>query len=129
MKKRHTLRGRISSQGRGLGTVTQQMVLRRAREIARINGRSARKVRDSDYEQARRELTQEVPLPPPRTAAELVPEDKRWDPIPETEGTKIPVVPPSDEQTVAERFVEEGVEDAEHDQMKRGSKIDPSEEL
>ena len=129
MKKRHKQRGRISSQGRGLGTVAEQMVLKRAREIARINGRSARKVLDSDYEQARRELTQEVPLPPPRTAAELVPEDKRWDPIPETEGTKIPVVPPSDEQTVAERFVDEGVEDAEHDQMKRGAKIDPSQGL
>jgi hypothetical protein len=127
MKKRYTQGGRISSQGKGLGTVTEQMVLKRASEIARINGRSAKNVLDSDWEQARRELTQET-IPPPRTAAELVPEDKRWDPIPETEGTKVPVIPPSDEQTVAERFVDEGVEDAEHDQMKRATKIDPSNE-
>src|SRR5580765_2522527 len=106
MKKRHTRRGRISSQGREIGTVTRQMVLKRAREIARINGRTAKNVLNSEVEEARRELTQEIPLPPPRTAAELVPEDKRWDPIPEAEGTKVPVVPPSDEQTVAERFVD-----------------------
>jgi len=129
MKKRHTQRGRISSQGREIGTVTRQMVLKRAREIARINGRTAKNVLNSDVEEARRELTQEIPLPPPRTAAGLVPEDQRWDPIPEAEGTKVPVVPPSDEQTVAERFVDEGVEDAEHDQMKRDAKIDPSHEL
>jgi len=129
MKKRHTQRGRISIQGRGVGTVTEAMVRKRAKEIARLNGRPAKKVLDSDLEEARRELTQEIPLPPPRTAAELVPEDKRWDPIPETEGTKVPVIPPSDEQTVAERFVNEGVEDAEHDQMKRGAKVDPAEEL
>ena len=122
MRKRHSQQGRLSSQGEGLGTVTEAMVRRRAREIALINGRPKGQMLDSDYAQARRELTTEEPLAPQETAADRLPEDKRWDPVPGSRERKAPTVSPSDEQTVAENFVEEGVEDAEHDQMKEAGK-------
>ena len=41
----------------GIGTVTRKMVRDRAVELAVINGRSAKEVSKSDWEQAKRELT------------------------------------------------------------------------
>ena len=108
--------GRLSDRGEGLGTVTREMVMKRAREIAVINGRSQNNVLDSDLDLAQRELEGEDEMKPPLTAAESVPEDKRWDPVPESEGVKAPTVPASDEQTFAEKLFDEGVADAEHDQ-------------
>jgi len=120
MKRNRIDEGRLSEKGAGLGTVTREMVLKRAREIAEINGRAH--VIDADFQQAHRELTGEELLEPRSTAAEQLPEDKRWTEVPEDEGRKIPEVPASDEQTFAEKLVEEGVEEAEHDQMTRATR-------
>jgi hypothetical protein len=123
MKQRSIEQGRLSQRGHGLGTVTEEMVRQRARELAVINGRDENNVLDSDFKQARRELTGEEHLEPKPTAAELIPEEERWDPVPGTAGGPgAPTVPAPDEQTVAEELVEEGVEDAEHDQMLRATK-------
>src|SRR5438874_12613675 len=116
MKQNNIEEGRLTMKGKGVGTVTRQVVLQRAREIAEINGRPD-KILDGDFRQAHRELTGEELLDHKATPAEALPEDKRWDPIPETEGRKTPEVAASDEQTFAERLVEEGVDEAEHDQM------------
>jgi len=116
MKRRHIEQGRLSDRGEGLGTVTRKMVMKRAREIAVINGRTEKNVLDSDIDQATRELQGEDEVNPPRTAAEKLPEDKRWDPVPGSEGRKAPTVPAPDEQTAAEKIYDEGVGDAEHDQ-------------
>ena len=116
MKQNQIEEGRRSDRGKGLGTVTQEMVLKRAREIAVINGRSQNNVLDSDLDQAQRELEGEDEINPPLTAEERVPEDKRWDPVPGSEGHKTPVVPAPDEQSSAEKLYDEGVADAEHDQ-------------
>jgi hypothetical protein len=116
MKRNPTEEGRLSDRGEGLGTVTREMVMKRAREIAVINGRSQDNVLDSDFNQAQRELEGEDEVNPPLSAEEAVPEDKRWDPVPGSEGRQAPTVPASDEQTVAEKLYDEGVSDAEHDQ-------------
>ena len=58
----------------------------------------------------------EEEINPPLSAAERVPEDKRWDPVPGSEGQQAPTVPAPDEQTVGEKLYDEGVADAEHDQ-------------
>jgi len=121
MKKNSIEEGRFSANARGLGTVTREMVLKRAREIAGINGRPDR-VLDSDFQEAHRELTREDLDEPQRTLEDLVPEDKRWMEVPGNEGRKVDEVPAPDEQTFAERLVEEGVEDAEHDQMTRATR-------
>src|SRR5436305_11171128 len=114
--KRRFDNGRLSDRGKGLGTVTKEMVMERAREIAVINGRSQNHVLDSDLDLAQRELEGEDEINPPETAAERVPEDKRWDPVPGSEGQQAPTVPAPDEQTVGEKLYDEGVADAEHDQ-------------
>jgi hypothetical protein len=107
--------GRISNRGEGVGTVTEEMVRARASELAVINGRSKHKILDSDLKQARRELTGDERLNPPDTAEEEIPEDDRWGTSTNT-GAQVPSMAASDEQTVAEKLVEEGVADAEHDQ-------------
>lgn len=85
-----------------------------------ISGRE--QVLDSDFQQAKRELTSEEDLPPEPDATESLTEDERWEPVPESVGKEAPKVPAPDEQTFAEKLVEEGVEDAEHDQMKRAAR-------
>jgi len=122
MKENQDQEGRFSLNGRGLGTVTEEMVRQRAKELAQINGRSAHQILDSDLDQARRELTGEETLNPEPTPAEQLPEETRWDPIPESIGERAPTVPADDEQTFAERLVDEGVEDAEQDQMVRATR-------
>ena len=114
--------GRISNHSKPLGTVTREMVLARAREIAIINDRSPHEVLDSDFEQARRELTGEGDESPQQRAEEALPESERWDPVPGSQGKKYNKFPADDEQTENEKLVQQGLEDAEHDQMLEGSK-------
>ena len=116
MKQNPDEKGRFSDRGEGLGTVTKKMVLARARQIAVINGRSENDVIESDITEARREMQGEDEMDPTPTRAEMLPEDKRWDPVPGTEGRSAPKIPPSDEQNFAEKLYDEGVADAEHDQ-------------
>ncbi len=122
MKENPANHGRFSRKAKGLGTVTREMVQQRARELAVISGRSADQVLDSDLDQARRELTGEERVVPNPTAAEQLPEDERWDPVAGSQGHAAPTVPASDEQTLAEKLTEEGVEDAEQDQMLRATR-------
>lgn len=122
MKEKNRIEeGRFSDHGRGLGTVTEAMVRHRAQELAFINGHP-KQVLDSDLKEARRELTGEERVNPEPTAAEQLTEDQRWEPVPESVGHKAPTVPPPDEQTFAEELVEEGVEDAEQDQMVKATR-------
>lgn len=124
MRRNQIEDGRISNHFGGLGTVTREMVLRRAREMAVINGRSAREVLDSDFDQARRELTGEGEMPPQEEVIESLPESERWDPVPGGTGRKAPKYPPDEDQTENEKLVHEGMEEAEHDQMFQGSRRD-----
>ncbi len=54
---------------------------------------------------------------PEETPAEELTEDQRWQPTAESTGHQVPATPASDEQTFAEKLVEEGLEDAEQDSM------------
>jgi hypothetical protein len=122
MREENNNEGRFSENGRGLGTVTEEMVRQRAAELALINGRPPGQILDSDIDEARRELTGRetlVPTPPP---AEELTEDQRWQPVAESTGNKAPTMPAPDEQTFAEELVEEGVEDAEQDSMVQGTR-------
>jgi hypothetical protein len=122
MKENQVDQGRFSQDAHGVGTVTEEMVLQRARELAVINGRPEHKVLDSDIRQARHELTGRERLDPTLTKAEELPEDRRWEPVPISYGTKTPAIPPSDEQGAVEKLVEEGVEDAEKDLALRATR-------
>jgi len=106
--------------GRGLGTVTAEMVSQRAHEIAEINRRPGNKPTPDDWQEARRELTSARGLG--NDPAEEVPSDKRWDPVPGTRGERAGSVAADDEQTLAETLVNEGVEEAEHERMVEGTR-------
>lgn len=110
----------------GLGTVTRKMVRERAVELSVINGRSKQEVSKSDWEQAKRELTGKPDADPKEAILESAPESERWDPIPGSTGSKVTVAPSEDEDEEGrsdnQRLVEEGVEGAEHDQMRQGAR-------
>lgn len=109
--------GRMAEHARGMGTVTREMVVKRARELAVINGRSEDQMLQSDFDQAKRELTgrggvvEEQESPRQRSHSEL------RETVRGTQGRQARTVAPHDEQTDAQKLVEDGVADAEHDQM------------
>jgi hypothetical protein len=124
MKNARGESGRISDHFRGLGTVTREMVERRAKEIAIINGRSSKDFTENDWLQAKHELMGDnVEIEEEEPVAALT----RWDEEPGTSGHHVENAAPPDEQTVAEHLVEEGVEEANHDQMLKGSRAEENQ--
>ena len=118
--------GVLTENSAGLGTVTRKMVRERAVELAFINGRSARAVSKSDWEQAKRELTDGSDSDPNEAVLESAPESERWDTVHGSTGHKVPAAASDDEDDEGrsdnERLVEEGVAGAEHDQMLRAAR-------
>lgn len=126
MKTNKLKQGEISINSAGLGTPTEAMVRKRAAELARMKGRSAKNVLSSDHDEARIELTGKDTAGIAATKSEQVPESERWDPVPGTEGSKKPAIRDDDDDNEGrsdnERLVDEGIREAEHEQMRRGSK-------
>jgi hypothetical protein len=125
MKTNPLKEGVLTENSAGLGTVTRKMVRERAVELAVINGRSAQDVSKSDWEQAKRELTGGADTDPKTALLESAPESERWDPVPGSAGHKVPAAPSADEDDEGrsdnERLVDEGVAEAELDQMRQAS--------
>jgi hypothetical protein len=71
-------------------------------------------------------LTGEPDLAPQEASLEWAPESDRWDPMPGSTGHKVRVAPSDDEDEEGrsdnERLTEEGVAEAEHDQMLRAAR-------
>jgi hypothetical protein len=126
MKANPLKKGALTENSAGIGTVTDKMVQKRAIELAIINGRAAHEVSKSDWEQAKRELTGEPDIDSKSAALEAAPESERWDPLPGSTGHKVPVAASEDEDEEGrsdnEKLVEEGIEGAEHDQMRQASR-------
>jgi hypothetical protein len=84
-------------------------------------GRSTHQVTQADYERAKRELTGGSDIDRQDALLESLPESKRWDPVPGSEGRQIPETPSEDEDTEGrsetEQLVDEGAEEAERDRM------------
>jgi len=118
--------GNLAADAEGIGTVTRDMVRERAIELALISGRGAREVSQSDLEQARREFNGEPDTDPKEATLESAPESERWDPVHGSTGHKAPEGPGDDEdeegRSNGERLVEEGIAEAEHDQMYQAAK-------
>jgi hypothetical protein len=97
------------------------MVHSRARELAKISGRSPSEVSQADYEQAKRELTGESDQDRQDQVLESLPEASRWDPVPGSAGSMDPEPPSEDEddegRNESAQLVDEGVQEAEHDLM------------
>ena len=104
--------GKILSGSEGVGTVTPQMIEERAREIARSEGRS--QPNDLDRTYAREQLmgaTAESEKLPTREEP-----GRDWQMPLVSTGEKAPTVRPEDDENIVEKLVEEGIEEADHDQ-------------
>jgi len=123
MKTNPLKEGVLTENSAGIGTVTPKMVRERAEELALIDGRPAKKPSQSESEEARRELTGDPDVDPKEELLESAPESERWDPVPGSTGQKAPVAPSADEDDEGrsdnERLVDEGIAEAELDQMRQ----------
>jgi hypothetical protein len=121
MRKANVIQGRIQEHAAGVGTANDDEVQKRAREIAITNGRRPGEVNESDVQQARQELraAQNAPPRPGQDPAELVSSD---DPLDVPSGREAPTRVATDEQTLPERLVAEGVDEAVHEQMVEGNR-------
>ena len=126
MEKNPINKGVLTENCLGIGSVTRGMVRERAIELAAINGHSLQDVSKSDWEQAKRELTGEPDADPKEAVLESAPESERWEPVHGSAGRQVPDSPSEDEddegRSESEQLVEEGVAEAEHDQMLQASK-------
>ena len=100
--------------------VTPGMVEKRARELAKIAGRSARRISNTDREEAKRELLEPI-HPTSRLSDRPFPAGSPWGSPPASTGRRTKRIRPTDDQ-VTKELVEEGVDEAEHDQMVRARK-------
>ena len=120
--------GNITENAAGIGPVTRAMVRVRAVELAIINGRPASEVSPTDWDQAKRELTGGSDTEPNDVILESAPESERWDPVHGSEGHKAPESGSDDEdddgRSDSARMVEQGVAEAEHDQMLQAARED-----
>jgi hypothetical protein len=114
--------GKILRGTEGLGTVTPQMIEERASEIARSDGRA--QPNDLDRTRAREELTDTTSgSEKPATKEEP---GRDWGMPLVSSGEKAPTVRPEDEQNIPEKLIQEGIEEADHDQRSRSGQTDES---
>jgi hypothetical protein len=116
-----TNKGIIAKNFTGIGTVTLEMIRERAHELAILSGRVPAHVTQAESEQARRELSGGSDLDGREEVIEAIPESGRWDPVPGSAGRQIPESLDDDEddegRNGSAQLVEDGVQEAEHDQM------------
>ena len=121
MNKNPLNKGVLTENSIGIGTVTREMVEARANELAAIAGRVPPQASEVDYEQAKRGLTGESDIDIQEAVLESIPESERWDPVPGSTGRHAPESLGEDEdsegRSESAQLVEEGVKEAEHDQM------------
>ncbi len=134
MKKNPLNKGIVMENAIGIGTVTPQMVEARARELAAINGHRSSEPSEADYQQAKRELTGEPEMDPQQESRESILESDGWDPVPGSIGRQAAESLGEDEdaegRSESAQLFEEGVSEAEHDQMLRAARVDEkSDEL
>ncbi len=111
--------GKIEAHGRGIGVPGPEDIERRAREIAQIDERNPDDFSDADWAQARRELLGEIESTPPEEDAKNIKLVDEWEVTPDDRGHRVPRpgVDDDDGETLGGHLVEDGIEEATHDQM------------
>lgn len=108
--------GPIMLHGKGVGTISDEIIRNRASELAMIDGRTADDFSNSDLNEAERELTSEGGPEP----LDYLTGSESWNPIPGTAGQEAAVEfddnEDEDGRSVGERLVQAGVAEADHDQ-------------
>src|SRR2546429_7418952 len=128
MRKNPLNKGVIMENADGTGTVTPAMVEARARELALIDGGDSSKPTEADFQQAKRELTGEDDIDPQQENLKSLPESEGWDPVPGSTERQAANSLGEDEdaegRSESAQMFEEGVTEAEHDQMRQASGAD-----
>ena len=120
--------GKISLDDEGLGTVDNSLVEQRALEIAKTDGRT--EANQADRATARTELLGlGNPATPPEAPDPAIEDIVEWDSPVDSNGHRSPKVLPEDEANIAEVLVEEGLEEADHNQRVSAANTNPPEEL
>jgi len=122
MKATSQSHGKISDHFKGLGTVTSDVVVARAREIALINGRRPNHYSQDDFMQAKRELTGAMPESEGEDQEDMVAGLVTWDEPPLATGRPVRKTEMEDELSSAELLTEEGMIEAEHEHMVEGAR-------
>jgi hypothetical protein len=110
--------GKILLGTKGVGAVTPQMIEERAREIAHSDGRA--QPNDLDHARAREELigaTSESDKPATRKEP-----GRDWGMPLVSSGEKAPTVRPEDEENIPEKLIQEGIDEADHDQRSKSGR-------
>ena len=114
----------------GLGEISGEMVAGRAKELALI---ARRPMNREDHEQAFRELTGGSEMDAKQALLESVTEDERWDPLPGSTGQRARESANEDEdedgRSESAQLFEEGVSEAEHDQMLQAARAAKKKDL
>src|SRR5947207_6857840 len=128
MRKNPLNKGIIMENAAGIGTVTSEMVEARARELSAINGRPSSEPSETDYQQAKRELTGEAEMDPQEESSESIPDSEGWDPVPGSTGRQAADSLGEDEdaegRSESAQMYEEGINEAEYDQMLRAAEAE-----
>ena len=111
MNEKHS-RGRIARGTGGIGAVTPLMIEERAREIACSDGRA--EPNELDRSNAREELTGASSGSEKNPTREEPGRD--WQMPLVSTGQKAPTVRPEDDANIPEELIEQGIEEADHDQ-------------
>ncbi len=126
MKNNPINKGVISEDFKGTGPISERDIHHRAAELSEIDGRVHLPPTDAEVEQAQRELTGGEDIDAREAAIDALPESERWDPVPGSKGFETPggISEDMDDEgrSMSEQMVEQGVEEAEHDQMLQAAK-------
>lgn len=114
-----TQTGKFVIGAKPINTVTEAMVVKRAKELAVIDGRSGNDFTQDEYDQAKRELTGFPDVETDELAQ--VADTGEWLGEAGDQGERAPVRPAKDEQTFGEDLVKQGVAEATHHTMLAGS--------
>jgi hypothetical protein len=107
--------GKISVHGNGFGAPSPDNVEKRAREIALIAERDPDEFTDADWDQAKRELLGTPVSNAPEETDENADVVEEWNVVASSAGHRAPRI--EDDENVGEQLVEDGVQEAVHDQM------------
>lgn len=120
--------GKISVHGGGMGAPTPELIEARAREIALIAERDPEEYTDTDWDQAQKELmgVESEAAPEDVEGAAEMTED--WEVVAGGTGVRAPRAGVDDDESLGEKLVTGGLEDAAHDQMLEARKEELSQE-
>jgi hypothetical protein len=109
--------GKITVHGNGLGAPSPDQVKQRAREIAMIDERDPDEFTEGDWQQAHRELLGEQTIAAPEENSRTAEVVEEWNVVAADTGHHALRAADGEDKNLGEQLVEDGLEEATHDQM------------